>query len=310
MTTAMLSMQDVAFRWPGRHGRQALDGVNLEIEPATSVALLGPNGSGKSTLLKIACGLLRPTRGTVLWDGRQVRLPAPPDLGMVFQFVALDRHMTIAENLRDQAALYGLRDAARRIDDELARAELTDRRHDLVKTLSTGLARRADLVRAVLHEPSVLLLDEPTAGLDPTARRAYVGRLLDRVGQGGTVVLATHFVDEAERCNRVVMLHQGRVVADGSPRALRDRHGAEPSVMIRAADPPSIAGLTWSRSIVGFFTATTDDPELVKRAAERLAGSGAGFTISQSSSVTLAEVFERLTGSRLNEEPPPAEVAT
>lgn len=301
-----LSARGLLFAYPavGRTpARSALAGIDLDIPPDQTVALLGPNGSGKSTLIKIICGILAPDEGRIAIFGESP--PVRSAFSVVFQFTGLDRHLTVYENLRDQAVLYGINrgEARKRIDRELTRAGLADRRHDLVKTLSRGLARRADLARAMLHRPRLLLLDEPTAGVDPPARQRFLEQLFEpRDDRPSIVLLSTHLVDEAERCDRVVLLHQGRIVADGHPAALCEAHLTAPGIRIRTtADPPSINGLTWDRSIVGFFTATTDDAELVQKATARLLASRVGFSISPSIAPTLAEVFERLTGAPLDD---------
>jgi ABC-2 type transport system ATP-binding protein len=305
-----LRVRNLRFTYPARRRRAlqpALDGIDLDVPQGQTVALLGPNGSGKSTLIKILCGVLAPEDGSVTALGAASPAAYRTGLSVVFQFVGLDRHLTVYENLRDQAALYGIgrKEAEARIDRRLAAAGLGDRRRDQVKTLSKGLARRVDLVRALLNEPRILLLDEPTAGLDPPAREAFLKLTLDR-DQSRTTLMSTHLVDEADRCDRIVMLHEGRIVADGAPRALRERYGPAEATMIRAvgdegAEPPDISGLSWSRSVVGFFTATSDDPELVSRAVARLVGSGVRFTISQPGAASLGEIFEHLTGARLDE---------
>ncbi|MGP1310612.1 MAG: ABC transporter ATP-binding protein, partial [Phycisphaerales bacterium] len=194
--------------------RTALDGVSLRIDDGAFVALLGPNGSGKSSLLRILATLDAPTTGSLALLGREHAVGARGDLGVVFQHEALDRLLTGRENLRVQARLFGMssRDAdhsIRRVADDLG---VTDRLDDRVSTLSGGLRRRIDLTRALLAEPRLLLLDEPTTGLDHAARAAFLDTL-DRVRRSAamTVVLSTHLMDEAERADRVVMLADSKV---------------------------------------------------------------------------------------------------
>ena len=188
--------------------------------------MLGANGSGKSTLFGVIAGLIGPDAGAVeVRGGRRA-------LGVVFQTPALDPLLSIEENLRTAGAVQGMdrRHASARIDRLLDAMGLTDRRRDRVGRLSGGLARRADLARAMLSEPSVLLLDEATGGLDPVARSDLFG-LIDReraarrgAGSAGgplTVLAATHLLDEAEQADRVVVMAGGRIVADGSPEDLR-----------------------------------------------------------------------------------------
>jgi ABC-type multidrug transport system ATPase subunit len=232
-----------------------------------------------------------------------------PCVSVVFQFIALDRHLTVYENLRDQAALYGIprREAAARIAGAINGAGLAERRHDPVKTLSRGLARRADLARALLHRPSLLLLDEPTSGLDPGAREAFLDGVLAGGDQGPSIILmSTHLVDEADRCDRVVMLHEGRVVADGTPRELRLRSEGAPLITLASAGtPPDLDGVRWERGAGGSFRGRADDARAAERCVARLAALGAAFCYDPSTTWTLAEVFERLTGRPLS--PPEAE---
>jgi ABC-2 type transport system ATP-binding protein len=228
-------------------------------------------------------------------------------VSVVFQFDGLDRHLTVQENLRDQALLYGLPrpEAAARVERELERAGLTDRRRSLVKTLSRGLARRADLARAMLHRPGLLMLDEPTAGLDPMAREAFLTQLLDRPDERPHVVLlSTHLVDEAQRCDRVVLLHEGRVIADDRPTALRERHAAAKTTVIgvTAEKPPVIEGLSWRRAGGGRFTAATGDRAMIRSAAAALAEAEVEFSVAPPRAPTLAEVFEALAGARLDDD--------
>ncbi len=218
-------------------------------------------------------------------------------VGVVFQFDGLDRHLTIHENLRDQAALYGIphREAGARVDCQLQRVGLTDRRRSLVKTLSRGLSRRADLARAMLHRPSLLMLDEPTVGLDPMARETFLEQLLD----------------SPDGRPHVVLLHEGRVIADDRPTALRQRHGAPTTTVIRVSgrEPPPIDGLTWRREAVDRFTAQTDDLGLIKSASGALAEAELEFSVAPPRAPTLAEVFEALAGASLGEDDPGAEGA-
>jgi ABC-2 type transport system ATP-binding protein len=307
-------IRDAHFAYPARGrrpGGAALRGVDLNIPAGQTVALLGPNGSGTSTLIKIVCGMVLPDSGSVEVFGARRPGAIRRQVSVVFQFDGLDRHLTVFENLRDQAALYGIsrREAGARVDRELQRAGLTDRRRSLVKTLSRGLSRRADLARALLHRPSLLMLDEPTVGLDPVARETFLAQLLDSPGDRPHVVLlSTHLVDEAERCDRVVLLHQGRVIADDRPTALRQRHGAPTTTVIRVSgrEPPPIDGLTWRRVAGERFTAETDDVALVKSASATLAGAELEFSVAPPRAPTLAEVFEALTGASLGEDSPGA----
>ncbi len=210
----------------------ALRGVTFAVGAGERVGLLGANGSGKTTLLRAVSTLLAPDAGRVVAAGHDAaRAPdaVRRSLGVVFQSAALDGALTVRESLELQAALVGLGRAETpgRIDALLADLGLAGRAGSRVGTLSGGLARRLDLGRGLLHRPALLLLDEPTGGLDPIAR-ADVWDLLDGQRAGGSAQLvATHLMDEAERCDRVVVLDRGRVAALGAPAALKAEIGAD-----------------------------------------------------------------------------------
>lgn len=190
------------------------------MKPGDHVALLGPNGSGKSTLIKAIAGLQSLTGGTLRCRGGL-------KLGVVFQHPALDPLLTVRENLRLQASLFGLRDANGAIERLCAEQAIDDRLDDRVKTLSGGLARRVEFVRAILAEPDALLLDEPTVGLDLPARAALLGAIdaLRLTNPDIAVVMSTHLMTDAERFERVVMLSQGAVKANGKPEELLGQLG-------------------------------------------------------------------------------------
>jgi ABC-2 type transport system ATP-binding protein len=211
----------------------ALRDVTLRVTSGALYGLLGPNGSGKTTLFRILSTLMPPSDGRAHvfgLDTTQAPGAVRRRLGVVFQDEALDDALTVRENLRFQGALYGGHgaDLRERIDELLGRLDVAERADDAVADLSGGLRRRVDLARGLLHRPDLLLLDEPTTGLDPAARRAFwssIERL--RAAEGTTLVLATHLMDEAERCDRVGILSSGRLVADGTPAALKAELGEE-----------------------------------------------------------------------------------
>jgi ABC-2 type transport system ATP-binding protein len=230
MTDSAVNIQGVTHRY-GDH--RALRDVTLQVAPGTLYGLLGPNGSGKTTLFRILSTLMPPSEGRATVFGIDVA-QAPEAvrrrLGVVFQDEALDGTLTVRENLRFQAALYGLHGTDRRdrIDTLLHGLDVADRADDAVADLSGGLRRRVDLARGLLHQPDLLLLDEPTSGLDPAARRTFwtaAQRL--RAVEGTTLLVATHLMDEAERCDRVGILSEGTLVADGAPETLKSDLGDE-----------------------------------------------------------------------------------
>jgi ABC-2 type transport system ATP-binding protein len=229
-----------------RYGeRTALAKVSFGVRPGEIFGILGPNGGGKSTLFRILATMIAPSSGTarvagfdVLSQSAEVRR----HIGVVFQSQSLDRKLTVAENLRAQGRLYGLSGGAlmARIESVMSRLGLTERSADLVETLSGGLRRRVEIAKGLLHSPDVLLMDEPTTGLDPLARRElwqYIEEL--RSGQGITVLLTTHLLDEADRADRLLLLHEGRVVAEGAPAELKARIGGD-VVVLEVADPARI----------------------------------------------------------------------
>jgi len=210
---------------------RALDRLDLEVGEGEFFGLLGPNGAGKTTAVHLLSTLLVPSRGTARVAGHDVThegLAVRRGIGLVFQDTTLDRDLTVAENLRFAARLWSLPDrvARPRIDTLLRQFELLERRDDPVRTLSGGMRRAADIARGILHEPRILFLDEPTAGLDPRARRSLWDRIRGlRAASGVTVLLTTHYVEEAEPCDRVAVLDHGRLVALGTPADLKRAAG-------------------------------------------------------------------------------------
>jgi ABC-2 type transport system ATP-binding protein len=205
---------------------RALDGVTLAVGPGEFVALLGPNGAGKTTLFQLLTGLFVADRGRIAIDGLDIRrdlVPALARLGVVFQQPTLDLDLSVEANLRFHAGLHGLsgRRATARIGEELGRIGLATERSRACRTLSGGNRRKVELARALLHEPRVLVMDEPTVGLDPASRRSLLEHVhaLCRSRQLG-VLWATHLVDEAEGADRVLVLHRGHLVSEGTPADL------------------------------------------------------------------------------------------
>ena len=239
----MIEVQNLTHRYGDR---VALQGVNFQVEKGEIFGLLGPNGGGKSTLFRILSTMMVPTSGTARVAGFDVaRDPAEVRrrVGVVFQTQSLDKALTVEENMRAQGHLHGLSGATlrERMKFAMERLGLTDRRGDRVDKLSGGLRRRVEIAKALLHRPQVLLMDEASTGLDPAARRDVSRHVEElRRNDGVTILLTTHILPEAELCDRLVLLHKGAIVAQGSPRELCSRIGGD-VVVLDTADGEALA---------------------------------------------------------------------
>ena len=288
--------------------RQALDGVTFSVGDGEIFGLLGPNGGGKTTLFRILCTLLAPSGGSARVCGHDtVSEPAAvrSALGVVFQSPSLDPQLTVAENLRYGGNLYGLRGAELESRwREMAEAlRVGDRADDLVKNLSGGLQRRVEIAKSLLPRPRVLLLDEPSTGLDPVARVDLWAILEQLRGRFGiTTVLTTHLMDEAERCGRVAILHLGKLLACDTPDALRATIGADVLTLV-CRRPDAVAEQLQSK--FGWTAVVRDDAvrlEIPKAHAEvaRIVEAFPGEILSVTAGrPTLEDVFVRMTGERL-----------
>jgi len=220
----------------------AVDNLSFDVRRGEIFGFLGSNGAGKSTTIRMLCGLLRPTSGTALVDGIDVtRDPeaVKQRIGYMSQRFSLYELLTVDQNIRFWGGIYGLqrdRLAARR-GFVIEMAGLRGRETTLARDLSGGWRQRLALGCAILHEPPVLFLDEPTGGVDPLARRQF-WRLIDDLSQSGvTVLVTTHYLDEAERCHRVALIHAGALAAIGSPHEVKDTFAGRSIVEVRAQDP-------------------------------------------------------------------------
>lgn len=314
--TAAVEVRDLSFRYP-KSDRPSLQNVTLSVREREVFGVLGPNGGGKTTLFRLLCTMLPPqaSAGQVTIAGHDlVTQPGRvrEQLGVVFQHPSLDARLTAEENLRHGGKLYGLGGAVlrERIDAALRGFGLDDRRRDLVGTFSGGMRRRLELAKALLHRPRVLLLDEPSTGLDPGARRDLWKALAEaRDRFGVTVVLTTHLMDEAERCDRLAILAEGRLVALDTPAALRSRVGGEVvTLTLDLGDGEELADVVrrvaaWSQELglEGVSPAGTSGVRFEARGSsvaatavrDRLRGSVRSVTVGQP---TLEDVFLRLTG--------------
>ncbi|MBF0142408.1 MAG: ABC transporter ATP-binding protein [Magnetococcales bacterium] len=245
----MVVVQGVTHRYPGRRKvppRTAVASLDLHVPEGGFVVLTGPNGGGKSTLFRILSGLQRPSEGRVRVAGVdlfQEPAQARRAMGVVFQKPALDPHLTVRENWIVHGELYGMgrRLIRERLDESLSWSDLGGRLDDRVGTLSGGLARQAELVKAMLHHPRLLLMDEPTTGLDPGSREAFLTTLVSlRRDRGVTLFMTSHLFSEAEAASAVAILHQGRLLALETPDRLRSALG-ETMLVIHTDDRPGLA---------------------------------------------------------------------
>jgi len=241
---AVISVQNLVHRYADR---AALNGISFDVRPAELFGLLGPNGSGKTTLFRILSTLMIPTgeRAIVMGcDAAQDPARLRRQIGVVFQAPSVDPKLIAYENLWHQGHLYGLRGAAlkRRVGEILNRVGLADRAKERVETFSGGMQRRIELAKGLLHHPGVLLLDEPTTGLDPGARRdlwQYLQMLRDQ--EQVSVLVTTHLMEEAERCDRLAILNQGNLVALGTPAELKSEIGGDVILFETAGDAATLA---------------------------------------------------------------------
>jgi ABC-2 type transport system ATP-binding protein len=228
--------------------RRAVDGVSFQVQKGQTVGLLGPNGAGKSTTVSMICGLLHADSGTVTLDGEPVgqgASAAKRKLGLVPQDLALYEELSATENLKLFGALYGLKGAAlaRRAEDVLALVGLSDRAKDKPSTFSGGMKRRLNIAAALLHDPQLLILDEPTVGVDPQSRNAIFETLEALKSQGRSLIYTSHYMEEVERlADHIVIIDHGKVLADAAPAELYRRLPAQAALQVELAPSAPAAG--------------------------------------------------------------------
>jgi ABC-2 type transport system ATP-binding protein len=286
--------------------RRAVDDVSFEVSEGEIFGLLGPNGGGKTTLFRILSTLAAPAAGraTLLgFDLTREQDRIRENIGVVFQHPSVDDKLTVAENLTHHGQLYGLAapELSQRITDVLDRLGLTDRAGDACETLSGGLKRRLELAKGLLSKPRLLILDEPSTALDPGARRDLWQYLSILQQAGTTVLLTTHLLEEAERCDRIAIIDRGKIVAIDTPDALRTRIGGD-IITIQTDDPSALADAVRQRFnveaqvIENLLRIEKDDGhqllrDLVETFPEQINGISVGKP-------TLEDVFVRETGHR------------
>jgi lipooligosaccharide transport system ATP-binding protein len=287
----------------------AVDGIDLTVQPGGCFGILGPNGAGKTTLMKMITCVSPPTEGTLEVLGVDVRgdrRTLKRRMGVVPQGETLDADLTVVENLTSFAAYHDVprRQAGQRAHELLAFAQMSDRGGARVEELSGGMKRRLLIARALVNDPELVVLDEPTTGLDPQARQLVWERLRSLRRQGKTLLVTTHYMEEAHRlCDRIAVMHHGKVIAEGSPAELLAAHTAPRVVEIHGAeiDAEQVAqivdGLAREVESVGDrILIYTDDGEAVTAAITRAAVANIGVLLREAS---LEDVFLRLTGHAL-----------
>ncbi len=301
-------MKDLSFRYGEK---TALKGLSFTVQKGEIFGFLGPNGGGKSTTFKLLSTLYPCVPGKVSLFGLDLAKDTQAiraKMGIVFQSPALDKKLTVRENLWHQGHLYGLtgQNLENRIDRDLDRLSLKDRQKDRVETLSGGLQRRVELAKALVNDPELMILDEPSTGLDPAARREFWGHLETlRKSQGMTVLVTTHYLEEADRCDRLLILHQGEMVALGQPEELKASIGGE-VLRIRARNPETLKeALVQKLKIESVFLAgvlQVESPQahnLVAPILENFPGEVLSLSVGLP---TLEDVFIHKTGRFLSEE--------
>lgn len=311
---ALLTVSDLRHSFDGR---SVLDGLSFSVGKGELFALLGPNGCGKSTTLRVLSGLLVPDQGQLTFQGQAIEpggRALREHMGVVFQSGSLDGRLTARENLMLGCALYGIhgKDAAARTDQVLSLTGLESRAEEPVKNYSGGMRRRLELSRALLHDPSLLLMDEPTTGLDESAFRRTWKRILElREQRGLTVLFSTHRAEEAQLCDRVAIIDGGKVIAMGPPEELRSQVSGD-VLTLEADEPEQLAADIAEkfhlapRVVNGQIVLEHEHGhELIPRLVE-------GFPRGRITSLsmhrpTLSDVFVKLTGRLLGDEGTPSE---
>jgi len=237
--------------------RRAVDGVSFQVQRGQTVGLLGPNGAGKSTTVSMICGLIKADSGTVTLDGEPVghgASAAKQKLGLVPQDLALYEELPAIENLKLFGALYGLKGSAlaKRAEEVLALVGLSDRAKDKPATFSGGMKRRLNIAAALLHDPQLLILDEPTVGVDPQSRNAIFDTLEALKAQGRSLIYTSHYMEEVERlADHIVIIDHGKVLADAEPAELYRRLPAQAALQVELADVARVPAETVVAALAG-----------------------------------------------------------
>ena len=286
---------------------RAVSALNLDVPRAQIYGFLGPNGSGKSTTIRMLCGLLTPTEGDAMVLG--TRVPGDvkslkPKIGYMTQRFSLFGDMTVFENLQFIAEIYSYpaRERAARIEELLTKYDLTEQRSQMTGTMSGGQRQRLALACAVLHHPDLLLLDEPTSAVDPQSRRDFWANLFRLAAAGTTIMVSTHYMDEAERCHRLAILDKGVKVADGTPEELQNNTGMH-ILEVMSQDPYAAQGAIQVLPEVASVTQLgmrlrvlipMDIPDPIARVERSLKAQNVEATVT-TTTATLEDVFVAVT---------------
>ncbi len=265
MASVLLSVNQVSKSYGAR---KAVDGVSFQVQQGQTVGLIGPNGAGKSTTVGMICGLLGADSGGIVMDGAPIgqgSSEAKRKIGLVPQDLALYEDLSSLENLKLFGALYGLKGALlkQRCEQALALVNLADRANDKPATYSGGMKRRLNIAAALLHDPQLLILDEPTVGVDPQSRNAIFDTLETLKAQGRSLIYTSHYMEEVERlADHIVIIDHGKVLADETPAALYQRLPAQAALRAELAAAPSAALLSGVRALPGVTGAQSDGSAL------------------------------------------------
>lgn len=296
--------------------RRAVDGVSFSLEKGRTLGLIGPNGAGKSTTVGMVCGLIQPDSGEVLLNGQRMQAgasAAKQTLGLVPQDLALYEELSARENLRIFGALYGLSGALlkQRVEAALELVSLSDRAGDKPSTFSGGMKRRLNIAAAMLHQPPLLILDEPTVGVDPQSRNAIFDCLEALQDQGHSLIYTSHYMEEVERlADHIVVVDHGKVIADATPASLYQQLPAKAALQVELAAPLSADLLTALASVAGVREAHADGVNLrialittehAKPVLDWLAQQGVGLAHFATARTNLEEIFLTLTGRNLRD---------
>lgn len=293
------------------NGITALDNVSLNIEKGDFFGLLGPNGAGKSTLMNCIVGYIKPNKGEIIFDGVKLdqNILYKYKIGYVPQEIALYQELTAIQNLKIFGGLFNLtkKELYTRIDNALELVQLTERKNDILKNFSGGMKRRLNIAASVLHDPDLILCDEPTVGVDPQSRNAIFDMLLQLNTDGKTIIYTTHYMEEAERlCNKLAIIDYGKIIANGDLNELIQSVGERNSIIIRKSN--ELDGKVEQLKKIGSITETDFNYSIlpveeisVKEIMQEIDDLNIPLNLIEITSPSLEDVFLNLTGRSLRD---------